>query len=406
MLACATMLCTSAAISQQEKNLYCFTPDNGTYPYAGMTEVNGILYGTTVTGGTGGCSSYVYNSPGGCGTVFSYNPATNEEKVVHSFTSNGYQSDGDGELPYGGLTYANGMLYGTTTSGGSGDCDYDFYSQEYEGCGTVYSINPSTGAETVLYSFQRNGTDGVYPMSTPIFVKRKGGQLFGLTSEGGTGGTCYESPGCGTIFKLDLATGEEKVVHSFQNNGTDGVHPTGDWTSLAGVLYSTTFSGGAYGYGTAFSFDPATDKETTLHAFGSGTDGAYPSAGMTETGGLLYGTTANGGAAGLGTVFSLAPASGTETVVHSFQGDDGSDPQADLISSKGLLYGTTYGSTVNGDGIVFSFDPKTNVETVLYTDDWADSENNYLTMVKGTLYGTVSAETNCAFYGGIYSVTP
>ncbi|MGB8965119.1 MAG: hypothetical protein WCB99_05720 [Candidatus Cybelea sp.] len=44
-----------------------------------------------------------------------------------------------------------------------------------------------------------------------------------------------------------------------------------------------------------------------LHSFGDGTDGAQPFAGLVDVKGTLYGTTAQGGTYGYGTVFALTP---------------------------------------------------------------------------------------------------
>jgi uncharacterized repeat protein (TIGR03803 family) len=71
------------------------------------------------------------------------------------------------------------------------------------------------------------------------------------------------------------------------------------------MLYGTTWSGGAYNGGTVFSLDPDTGTETVLHAFGSGGDGKNPGASMIDVNGTLYGTTFAGGAGGGGTVFAL-----------------------------------------------------------------------------------------------------
>src|ERR1700731_4210068 len=61
----------------------------------------------------------------------------------------------------------------------------------------------------------------------------------------------------------------------------------------------------------------AAPTETVLHSF-TGSDGAFPGAGLIADGaGNLYGTTANGGAFGDGVVFKLLPG-GTETVLYSF----------------------------------------------------------------------------------------
>src|ERR1700759_1842783 len=95
---------------------------------------------------------------------------------------------------------------------------------------------------------------------------------------------------------------------------------------------------------------------------------------------MLYGTTVVGGAYGGGTLFSVDPESGTETILHSFCSEkncvDGQRPQADLINVNGVLYGTTSSGgpsckshSLLTCGTIFSFDPTSGVETLLYTFD-------------------------------------
>jgi uncharacterized repeat protein (TIGR03803 family) len=80
----------------------------------------------------------------------------------------------------------------------------------------------------------------------------------------------------------------------------------------AGNLYGTTVGGGTYGYGTVFELTPIAGggwTERVLHNFNNdGTDGAYPYGGLIFDGaGNLYGTTAWGGTYGNGTVFEITP---------------------------------------------------------------------------------------------------
>src|ERR1017187_8224217 len=141
---------------------------------------------------------------------------------------------------------------------------------------------------------------------------------------------------------------------------TDGLIPYGGLIfDAAGNLYGTTGYGGTNDLGTVFELTPAaggTWTEQVLHSFGSGTDGAYPYAGLIFDGaGNLYGTTSGGGTAH-GTLFELTPAGGgtwTEQVLHNFgNGTDGAEPLASLIfDGAGNLYGTTsYGGSYGGGG--------------------------------------------------------
>jgi uncharacterized repeat protein (TIGR03803 family) len=75
-----------------------------------------------------------------------------------------------------------------------------------------------------------------------------------------------------------------------------------------------------------------------------------------DQGGNLYGT-AEGGTAGDGVVFQLAPnsdGSWKEKVLHNFTGVDGAGPYASLIFDQaGNLYGTTLEGGLGRSGVVF-----------------------------------------------------
>ena len=79
-------------------------------------------------------------------------------------------------------------------------------------------------------------------------------------------------------------------------------------------IFGTTYEGGAYGLGTVFEVT-SSGTETILHSFNNnGLDGYFPSAALVLDGkGNLYGTTHVGGTYGYGAVFELKP-SGTETI--------------------------------------------------------------------------------------------
>jgi uncharacterized repeat protein (TIGR03803 family) len=151
-----------------------------------------------------------------------------------------------------------------------------------------------------------------------------------------------------------------RALHSF--NGADGKEPHGSLLDVKGTFYGTTPSGGKYGDGTVFSITTG-GKENVLYSFGaSANDGEAPYAGLTDVNGTLYGTTSGGGGTscggtvGCGTVFSVTT-SGTEKVLHRFNGTDGASPLAGLIDVSGTLYGTTLEGGSNGGGTVFALKP-------------------------------------------------
>jgi len=84
----------------QETVLHNFAGGNdGEYSDAGLTNVNGVFYGTTSEGGDMAC--YM-----GCGTVFEITPS-GEEKPLYLF-----REGSDGARPITDLTSIDGVLYG------------------------------------------------------------------------------------------------------------------------------------------------------------------------------------------------------------------------------------------------------------------------------------------------------
>jgi uncharacterized repeat protein (TIGR03803 family) len=346
-------------LNQGETVLYSFTgqPNDGANPYAGLVDVDGILYGTTYDGGADSD-----------GTVFEITPA-GVESVLYSFAGGN-----DGANPQAGLVLGtNGNFYGTTYDGGT------------NGDGTVFEITPA-GVETVLHSFTDANGDGAHPEAGLVDV---GGNLYGTTYDGGTSGY-------GTVFEI-TPTGTVSILHSF-TGGTDGVYPAAGLLDVGGILYGTTYGGGTNGDGTVFEINPSTGEETVLHSFpATNDDGDLPEAGLVDVDGILYGTTGGGGTNGNGTVFEINPSTGVETVLYSFTGgNDGALPEAGLVDVDGNLYGTTYEDGLDGaDGTVFEITPA-GVETVLHSfTGGADGAFPFagLVDVNGILYGTTE-------YGG------
>ena len=315
--------------SGKETVLHSFNVDgtDGAYPEAGLVWYRGSFYGTTAEGGTDNID----------GTVFELKHTTKgwTEKILHSFGA-----IGDGSQPYCALTVDSktGNLYGTTNVGGA-------YSY-----GTVFELTQS-GTETVLWNFG-NGKDGANPVAGVIRDAK--GNLYGTTEYGG-------DFGYGTVFEL-TPSGTEKVLHSFDLNGTDGAYPLARLVMYRGNLYGTTVDGGAYGDGTVFEVT-LSGKETILHSFANNDiDGYNPYAGLTVYNGNFYGTTSSGGGTGssTGIVFEVTPTGTTYGIRHVFSGSpDGAEPLGGVAFDKlGNLYGTTFsGGVANGYGTVFKITP-------------------------------------------------
>jgi hypothetical protein len=178
----------------------------GCGPVAPLTVgPGGVLYGTTYAGGSGTCN-FAYGQNGGCGSVFQLTPpatagGTWTETVIYSFTG----LNGDGLYPEVGVVLGkNGVLYGTTTYGGSATsgspCINYGIAGAYGplGCGTVFQLTPPAmpgGAwtEAILHSFTGQNGEGSIP--GPLTMNADG-VLFGPTFSGGTAGG-------GTIFAVE-----------------------------------------------------------------------------------------------------------------------------------------------------------------------------------------------------------
>src|SRR5229473_4140701 len=134
------------------------------------------------------------------------------------------------------------------------------------------------------------------------------------------------------------------VVHSFNGNGLSG---TPQYVTPAqgrdAKLYGTT-EGTTLDFGSIFRLQTS-GATSDLYSL-DGTQGQFPSAGLTlASDGNFYGTTSFGGSTNNGVLFRITPA-GVYTVLHDFGGGtDGGDPLAVPIqASDGNLYGTTSGS--------------------------------------------------------------
>jgi uncharacterized repeat protein (TIGR03803 family) len=214
---------------------------------------------------------------------------------------------------------------------------------------------------------------------------------------------------CAVTGASPACAASERVIYSF-TGGADGAFPSSGLIDLGGTLYGTTTGNGTAGNVYAVKRSGA---QSTVYAFTGGSNGAAPGGGLTNVKGTLYGTTSSGGLNGYqcgdnycGTVYSVTRA-GTQQIVYSFQGfTDGYGPVGGLIYDSGMLYGTTYAGGSDYAGTVFSVTPAGS-EAVLYTfTGTADggSPSSPLVKVGDTFYGT--AYLGGLGYGAVYSVTP
>jgi uncharacterized repeat protein (TIGR03803 family) len=338
---CGTIYAVSR--NGQERVLYAFKgATDGEGPSASLTDVNGVLFGTTIYGGGSSCKSGYAN---GCGTIFELTPS-DSDSVLYRFAGKA-----KGAMPVSNLTPLKGEFYGELAGGGIGKCRYASY--RYLGCGSLFEFD-SSGGLSVVYRF-KGGPDGGTPLGWLVAFK---GAIYGTTSAGGH--SCQFDYGCGTVFRV-TPSGGETILHAFTGKWKDGAVPTSGLVVLDGTFYGTTTSGGSHNCGLTYYLPCGTafkvtrsGKEQVIYDFKGGSDGAFPN-GLIAVDGELYGTTRNGGATcGCGTVFSLTT-SGSETILYQFKGGaDAAVPYSGLINVGRTLYGTTIFGGSHNNGTVYA----------------------------------------------------
>jgi uncharacterized repeat protein (TIGR03803 family) len=193
--------------------LASFNNSTGLPPEAPLViDAAGNLYGTTTQSGAGNW-----------GTVFKISPGGGTPTTLVAFNAT------NGTFPEGGLIADHvGNVYGVTQGGGT------------SGAGEIYKFNLLTSTLTVLASF--NGTNGTFPQGG--LIADRVGNLYGTTKQGGANGG-------GTVFKVNPSTGAITVLASFPTSSAS-VSYAQLMADAAGNLWGTTYNGGANLDGTIF----------------------------------------------------------------------------------------------------------------------------------------------------------
>lgn len=332
--------------------LYSFThlqPDfsniDGRWPdRAPAVAPDGTLFGVTPYGGA---------ADGGA--AFAYAPATAFGAVGAGFTPLHYFAD-LGNDPFGSLpkgrpvVAADGSLAGTTQYGGANGLGVLFRMETdgtgfgvlqsfgnatvaglpngnllAAGDGMFYGLAGSVGAQlyriapdgsqfSVLHTFDYANEGGFYYVGViPAPTEGPGGYLYGVTADGGKGGS-----GQGTIYRVAPDGSGFAVLHSFDPIDSNlanagGARPrAGLLVGNDGRLYGATQLGGPNGKGVLYRVEADGSAFTVLYAFpalsrrGTNRSGANPTGDIVfDNTGRLCGTAYAGGASGFGTVYCL-----------------------------------------------------------------------------------------------------
>ncbi|MEM1219565.1 MAG: choice-of-anchor tandem repeat GloVer-containing protein, partial [Bacteroidota bacterium] len=373
---------------------------------------------------------------GGAGSVYKIDEDATNPTIVHSFA---YEVPG-ADPEEAKLVELNGLLYGTTESGG------------FDGQGTLYSYDPSTGTATSLVFFEES-VNGAQPISA---VLTRNGKIYGLTAGGGPNdgaGTIFEYDpvadtivvitvfdgdeftgeecqitfgadgtlyvvseeggfeGDGVFFEVDIPTGQLLILHEFDDSAPEeGRRPNGELVELSpGVFYGTAQRGGANGDGVLYKFDTNTGTYTKLIDFSNSTTGEFSYSGLIlASNQKMYGTTERGGG-GQGTIFEFDPVSETISVLHVFTGADGENSLSGLLETNpGILYGMTESGGANDDGTLFEYDLNTSTFTkkVDFEQGTVGFRPNgeFFQASDGKLYATLSSGAISS--GTVFAYTP
>jgi uncharacterized repeat protein (TIGR03803 family) len=285
---------------------------------------DGLLYGTTELGGSVGA-----------GVLFRLDPAQPTTfTTLHNFGTSEHQLDGVNPLG-AAVPDGHGNFYGATHSG-------VIYKWDGSSVTTVHVFEPLNS--------DRTNCGGSTPYGSPVFGGD--GKLYGATIFGGTKGR-------GTVYSLDPTTKDFHVIYNFEpytftGNG-DNTPLQSPFLASDGALYGANEFGGASGNGLIWKVSGGT--VTKLYEFSSystnlrfsNVDGGQPLSTLTEgTDGMIYGTTFYGGANGAGTIFRIAKDGKGFESFYSFSGTNnpagpGAYPYTGLTRMPdGSMIGTTF----------------------------------------------------------------
>lgn len=253
-------------------------------------------------------------------------------------TANGAQ------YPEGNLVEINGKLYGIA-QGGVSSTD-----------GTIFSA--AGGEIKTVYRFNSRANDGNTPNFDVIAVKAGTGDvtIYGTTQNGGANNH-------GTIFSYDPKTDKESIVYSFQGNA-DGASPGAGVIYHDGALYGTTRRRGENGKGGLFKFALPNGKAGSpevLHQFRAMPDASDVEAPLLYHNGMLWGVSKEGGefkgpagsfAEGYGSVFKFG-LDGSGGVCSSANGDELLQPDKAFVNNSDAFLVSVGSSFDDPDGFIW-----------------------------------------------------
>jgi uncharacterized repeat protein (TIGR03803 family) len=330
-----------ASTTGEIETLHAFTGDDGSAPQSLTLGRDGVIYGRTSNGGAGGQGTlFALTSNGSLETWMSFDQSGQGEGPALVQTSDGtlvgadhagaghvfrvradhsYEAvyafpglaERDGATPSSLVVGPDDAVYGTT-QGAFGPTIPPNYSS-----GTLFRID-AAGSFSTLYAF--NEGDRALGARPSGLVLGADGALYGTSTN-----IAFLCGTYGSLFKLDPSTRETSLVYAFKGQD-DGTGPSSLIQASSGAFYGLTLGG--MGIVGADSEDPGvcTTRNSTVFSYAAGAlttlatlpyalsqteqaaDASHVAALTIDADGTLYGVAANGGSAGSGELFAVAPA--------------------------------------------------------------------------------------------------
>ncbi|MBK7965535.1 MAG: hypothetical protein IPK10_09730 [Bacteroidetes bacterium] len=159
------------------------------------------------------------------------------------------------------------------------------------------------------------------------------------------------------------------------------------------LLYGNSTSGGSFSRGDIFSYNPATNTDTSLFSLDS-VYGYYPRGPIIKASNAnsLFGMTGNGGISDKGVFYEFNLINNTYTKRHEFGTITGALPNGGVMQStvNNKIYGMTTSGGANNGGVIFSYDIPTTTFAIVH---------DFSFMTGWTPFGTLRQASNGLLYG-------
>lgn len=340
-----------------------FADLTGSQPAGALArDAAGVLYGTTVNGGTNGL-----------GTVYKLTTA-GVHTLLASFT--GEIGATSGSAMRGGLVAGtDGLFYGVTSSGGPGNL------------GAAFKIT-TTGTFTPLANLSLN--PGWTPSGAPV-ASGTGNLLFPVAAGGASGG--------GNLMSV-ATSGTISVVAAL--GGALGSTQDGALLSSGANFYGVTAKGGASSRGTMFRYTPGTGTALVV-AYSTSAGSLAEGPLVSGADGLYYGIGREGGASSRGAIYKVT-ATGTRTRIISLTGTagvaPGGKPRGPLVlAADGNFYGLTEEGGAANTGVIYRLTAG-GVYTAVSAFGASgprSPQGGFVVGIDGLLYATTSAGGTAGF---------